>query len=141
MDSISYDITRILLNEGFQLEGPESNLILIKGNLKVSWIKLGEGYNGDYNPEDPEDKELLRFDVERRESKEKDWELVDDASYCTNFPVESTLEEKIFGLLIVFKSYEDAIEDYPYTSIKKLGEDLSWINPEDARRLKAEYIA
>lgn len=139
LETIAHDISEILINEGFHLVGSESNLSLSKGNLRVRWIRLGEGYNGDFNPEDSEDIELLRFEVERRESEENVWEFVEGASYLTNFPVESTLEEKFYGLLILFKSYEDALEDYPYSSIKQLGENLSWINPEDANRLRAQY--
>jgi hypothetical protein len=36
---------------------------LTRGDVCVSWVELGEGYNGDYDEEDPEDVELLRFDV------------------------------------------------------------------------------
>ena len=36
---------------------------LIKDRVKVEWVELGEGWWGDYDPDDPMDEELLRFDV------------------------------------------------------------------------------
>jgi len=38
---------------------------LIKNNIMVEWVELGEGLSGDYNPDDPKDIELLRFDIKR----------------------------------------------------------------------------
>ena len=37
---------------------------LIKGNRKVDLWQAGEGWNGDYDPDDPNDVELWRFDVQ-----------------------------------------------------------------------------
>ena len=31
--------------------------------LQVDWTNLGEGLHGDYDPDDPEDVNLLRFDT------------------------------------------------------------------------------
>ena len=36
---------------------------LIRGGRKVEWIDIGEGWSGDYDPDDPDDIALLRFDV------------------------------------------------------------------------------
>ncbi len=69
---------------------------------KAVLTELGEGWNGEYNPDDPEDEELVRFDM-YRERNEKDWWDADhgehvngrfvswyapqDSSYCTALPV------------------------------------------------------
>ena len=36
---------------------------VIRGDRKVEWVDIGEGWNGDYDPDDPDDTALLRFDV------------------------------------------------------------------------------
>jgi hypothetical protein len=36
---------------------------LIRGRVRVEWVELGEGWNGYYQEDDPDDEELLRFDV------------------------------------------------------------------------------
>jgi len=99
---------------------------LIKNNVKVEWVELGEGFSGDYDPDDPDDVELLRFDVSVLIDKE--WVDPGDASYCTLFPVNESDEIKMKALkLIMDEVYEWASQGY---SVKKLCERLSWINPE-----------
>ncbi len=103
--------------------------------VKVDWTNLGEGHCGDYNPEDPEDEELLRFDVyvnmaEKRE--EPDWQEVEDASYCTNVPLSTDMKVLVKLLKIIHREYRDVITDNEYIpSVKKLGERLSWLNADD----------
>ena len=65
---------------------------LIRDNIKVELVELGEGLSGDYNPDDPNDIELLRFYVAIH--KGDDWEDIDDASYCTQMPVSATPEQQ-----------------------------------------------
>ncbi len=99
---------------------------LIKGNIKVEWAKLGEGIDGDYNPDDPDDVELLRFDVSRKTKGH--WEAIDDASYCTQIPVSATPEQRQSGLeWIMAEVYEPASQG---ASIKKICELLSWLSLE-----------
>lgn len=107
---------------------------LIKDNVMVGWTELGEGIDGDYNPGDPEDVELLRFDVSRLVNGE--WEAIDDASYCTQVPVSATPEQRTKGLqLIMDEVYEWASQGY---SIKKPCERLSWISLESIETGKIE---
>jgi hypothetical protein len=107
---------------------------LIKDPIRVSWVELGEGLCEDYNPDDPNDVELLRFDVDWLESSseplvmggEKNWVAIDDASYCTQVPVLATPEERGKLLEIIMDwVYEPASQGY---SIKKICERLSWIS-------------
>ena len=100
--------------------------------LRVDWVNLGEGVSGDYNPEDSEDINLLRFDVyAKRDSS--NWEEVNDASYCSNVPADTNPDELERLLRVIFDRYSDVIDDYINngTSVKKLGEELSWIVPEE----------
>lgn len=93
--------------------------------LRVDWYRAGEGYWGDYNPANPDDEELLRFDVYKK--VEDFWEEVDDASYCTTISAETSPEKLVKPLFVIFKEYKDVDLD----SCKKLGEALSWITLGD----------
>lgn len=111
---------------------------LIKDNVMVEWTELGEGIDGDYNPDDPEDVELLRFDVSRLIDGE--WEAIDDASYCTQVPVSATPEQRAKGLQrIMDEVYEGASQGY---SIKKICEHLSWISLKNIEtgNLQKEWV-
>ena len=90
---------------------------LVEGEYRVSWVNLDEGYNGDYDPEDEEDENLLRFDVEVLTKDE--WES--KCSYCTFVPAnseESVLQEKLRKIM-------DAIKSVPKSRIKKVCEKLT----------------
>lgn len=99
--------------------------------IRVSLVNLDEGINGDYNEEDPDDVNLLRFDVSYRDPSQgiNDWEEVDDASYCTNIDANSTKEhlEKVVRKL--FNRYRDVYNHIRTGgSVKKMGEELSHIS-------------
>lgn len=108
-----------------------------KENVLVEWVELGEGLCGEYNENDPDDVELLRFYVQRwYEPGEGNWSSgtvteagfydMDDASYCTNFPVKSTDEERKVGLQVLMsRLFDRASRD---ESVKKICEELSWID-------------
>lgn len=107
--------------------------------LRVDWCNIGEGYSGDYSPDDPEDENLLRFDVyvkteynpECHNSDEDAWEAVEDASYCTRMPADTDVSVLERALQCIFGRYRDIIDDPDnYPSVKKLGEELSWISPD-----------
>lgn len=81
--------------------------ILIVDDIRVEFVELGEGLSGDYDENNPDDVELLRFDVfVRPTGDEQDYDLgefsdetgawVDpgDASYCCGIPVTATPEQK-----------------------------------------------
>lgn len=91
-----------------------------KSRITVEVDHIGEGWWGDYNPNDPADKPLLRFYVLRN------GEYLDDASYCTQ-----TVDcEENADLLAAFVL--DAVIDFAQNreSIKKLCERLSWVDIE-----------
>lgn len=52
------------------------------GIWKLDWIDLGEGIDGDYNPDDPDDQPYLRADLYQM-SEGGEWQEVNDGSYCT----------------------------------------------------------
>ena len=74
---------------------------------------------------DPEDEELLRFDVSRKNGEE--WEAIDDASYCTQMPVgtpKKILKKALQYIMVMIGSRASS-----GLSIKKLCEELSWLGP------------
>ena len=104
----------------------EEELELVKDNVKVIWENIGEGWNGDYDEDDPDDENLLRFTVYVNDNKE--WIEVDDSSYCTRVSANTDNEELMALLHILMEEFYDALHDNIYTSVKKLGERMSWIS-------------
>jgi len=99
--------------------------VLNKDKIRVEWDELGEGICGDYNSDDPEDIELLRFTVSRC-MEDGTYEQINDASYCTQVPVSATnAQRKNLLKWLMSEVYEDASKG---NSIKKLCERLSWIS-------------
>lgn len=106
---------------------------LIRGKIKAEWVNLGEGRSGDYDPDDPEDVALLRFDISRltdnpEDGRNLDWEMIEDASYCTNMPVDTPGDILMDALTFIMNEIYD--EAAAGNSIKKLCERLSWIGPD-----------
>jgi hypothetical protein len=95
---------------------------IIRGNVRIDWVNLGEGFDGDYDPENPDDVNLLRFDAYRFDGN--DWVEVEDSSYCTQVPA-NTNHATLRRILSSFM-------DYIYDDIVSVGkskrkcEQLSW---------------
>jgi len=120
------NIRQKLTEENVQFINNGDEFALIKDDVKAEWVRLGEGWHGDYDLDDPEDEELLRFDVSILENGV--WEAVEDASYCTQVPATATDEEKLKLLKIILDNYYDELHNNHSASVKKLGEWLSWIS-------------
>lgn len=101
------------------------NFEIIKDNVRVCLhTETNEGWSGDYDPEDPEDQLLFRFDVDR--FVDGQWQPVDDASYCTQ--LHSQLPEPVINRALEYLAshlIEPASQGH---SIKKTCEYLSWIS-------------
>lgn len=109
-------------------EDSKSDVImsLYGDKLCADLINIGEGYCGDYDPLNPEDQKLIRFDVSVNVADEKEdpvWEQVSDGSFCTCIPVESKEEVLEAFLLEVYEKYSAAME--LGDSLKPIGESLS----------------
>lgn len=116
---------------GFQITA------LVRDNIKVQWVELGEGLYGDYDSMDPEDVELLRFDV--FVMRDGAWVEKEDGSYCTQFPVSATEKEKLAGLEILLDKFHDALSADIDVSVKKLGEQMSWIDLSSVANHKLSF--
>ena len=105
--------------------------IIIDNWLKIEWDHIGEGYNGDYNPNDPEDCPLYRFYVSTIVTSEFEeyWEQVDSASYCTQVTDDVSSFELMGGLFIIAVAIFKPLQEGE--SIKKICEKLSWLSNKD----------
>ena len=99
---------------------------LTRGNIRFEWVNLDEGNNGDYDPDDPEDVNLLRFDGYRKFGK--DWEEIGDSSYCTQMPASTPLPILRSALEHIMESAADHI--LSDGRAKRIMEELSWISPK-----------
>jgi hypothetical protein len=126
---------------------PESDprgRLLVAGRVKVEWSELGEGSDGDFDPSDPDDVELLRFDFYALVRGE--WVAVADASYCTCVPVATSAEVRRTLLAVPLAegapSIEEALDRIEteaadgapaagevHPTSRKVFEHLSWIAP------------
>lgn len=107
----------------------ETPLSICDDVLRVDWYNAGEGTCGDYDPENPDDINLLRFDVYVKDGDE--WVEVEDASYCTCMPTSASAAILQKALTAIFKRYRAVIDGPEYPSVKKLGEELSYISEAD----------
>lgn len=108
--------------EGFHIEWEAGLPVVRHGKFRVAWVNLGEGWEGDYDPDDPSDENLLRFDVFIKE--ESHWVDPGDASYCTQVPASTSVELLILGACYILEEVRGA------GSLKRSCERLSWISPE-----------
>lgn len=104
-----------------------------KDGIAVDFEDIGEGKNGDYDPEwDPTDYPHLRFYVSKLEDDE--WVDVGNASYCTTLHAEETPKEDLLRHAesiwnVMAPSIKKGV------SVKKLGEICSWVGTENFERL------
>ena len=112
---------------------------LIEDGIKVSLHdECGEGCWGDYDPTDPEDTPLLRFDVDalpavwekysrRGQAPDQEWIAIDDASYCTQLSAETmTPEQGAACVQLIMQKVKGNI--LGGSSIKRICEGLSWLD-------------
>lgn len=107
-------------------EPHEVSLVKDSVRVDVSWI--GEGRSGDYDPEDPSDMPLYRFEIyskdEEIDPEEDPWSEVEDSSYCTNLDTSLPVQAlEAFAQIIMSEVYDSVSSGQ---SIKRCCEDLSW---------------
>ena len=104
---------------------------IIFDTYKAEWDDIGEGCDGDYDPNDPDDVQLLRFYTYEfngcytAESSRPEWIEIDGGSFCTRMP--TTTAEKILMkalMAVVFELHSTS------GSLSAL-ERMSWITPEE----------
>lgn len=93
--------------------------------VKVQWVNLGEGLNGDYNPNDPEDVNLLRFDVYHR--NECGWEPLDNGSHCVLMDANTPAVVLKYAAQYIYERITDGATTL---SLKQILEECSYIHAE-----------
>jgi hypothetical protein len=118
----------------YLLEKTKNDIALIKGDVKVSLEDIGEGWNGDYNPNDPDDQKLFRFSVWKSDGDPDFWTEVDGASYCTRLEVGVAEPDLIVALkFLMDKFYTPVMAEQ---SIRILAQQMSWLDQETIDDLK-----
>ena len=105
--------------------------------VRVSFRDIGEGICGDYDPKNPEDKKLLRMDVDLAFPGEDDFSEIPGASACTQLPVGTDpklLEQTAAAAAELTKGLVNEAKDRDFqssfSSIVHLVEYLSWSDPK-----------
>lgn len=114
--------------------GFSPELFLVRDKVRVSFEGIGESLLGeDFDPEDGEDVEVLRFYVETHDpdgSEEHPWMEVEDASYCTQIRADSEDTDLRRLLLVIMNAVYDRVSRGE--SVKGICEELSWLPQEFA---------
>lgn len=95
---------------------------IIRNNVRIDWVNLNEGLDGDYDPENPEDKNLLRFNVHRFNGNL--WQEVEDASYCTLVEAKTERKKLVEHLIHFMDTIYDDVS--AHGKAKRICESLSW---------------
>ncbi len=99
-----------------------------RGPVRVTWVSEGEGYNGKFEPDNPEDTLLLRFYCS---IKEEDTALiVAFETRRTCFTADSSLEDKAAALDVLLERFYDAYTNHPEQDISALADELSYISAD-----------
>lgn len=98
----------------------------IPEKVRVDIVYLGEGRDGDYDPDDPEDVGLVRFDAHDLTGQGRSDQ---DASYCTSIPLETP--GPVLNSVCEFIAKK--IVDEPHW--KRILEELSWTNRKEAEEM------
>lgn len=114
------------------------NLVREKGPVRVAWVCLGEGYNGEYDPKNPEDELLLRFDVAVR--NEDICNFVTVESRCTCFAAKAPTKDQEAALDILLDRFYNAYTTEPQPCMSTLADELSYISAGTYRSLLLNEI-
>ena len=93
--------------------------------LKVQWVNLDEGFTGDYDPNDPEDVNLLRFDVYQRTAY--GWEAMENGSHCTLMDAKTPALVLKYAAQYIYERLTDATTNL---SVSQIMEECTYIHAE-----------
>ena len=113
----------LICTHGADGEWPDT---LVQGDeYAVTLEYIGEGKEGDYDPKDPDDEPLYRFDVQRMVDGR--WEHVEDTSYCTQIRADISPERAEAAARYLLAR----VEAHGGPRLKRLCEQLSWTSMND----------
>ena len=92
----------------------EESVWIEKGRIRMELEDLGEGWNGDYDEEDPDDTPLLRFsfyainpDGDEDQPDRVRYDQLDDCSYCTAIDARAPWEVQMAAACTIFDEVFD----------------------------------
>jgi len=128
-------------NGGDNKPAPKFKEILLKSkkvkglSVSLNW-DCGEGWDGDYDEDNPDDKPLLRFDVSYEPKKGMDYEL-QDASFCTQLCVYDDRALLTKAVKAILREAEETFQynkENDYASVgKRAMEHMSWLSIEKGK--------
>lgn len=107
---------------------------VVEDGIKAEWVNLYEGYEGDYDPDNSEDKNLLRFELSIWDDELENYTEVPDSSYCTSIPADTDLEILESFLKIIISETKNDILNHGHA--KRTCEYYSHLNEADILDLK-----
>ena len=112
------------------------NLVRERGPVRVAWVCLGEGYNGEYDSENPEDELLLRFDMAVKNEDIGDFVTIESRRTC--FTANAPAKDKDAALDVLLDCFYRAYTSEPHLSISSLANELSYISADTYKELAGE---
>ena len=116
----------------------DETIAVVDDNLiKVEMAYIGEGYNGDYDENNPEDKPLLRFYTyinthHGTDDSNSFWEDLEDGSCCTTIPKDSDITHIVDAAKKILAELRKTItcydEEKGIPSAKHVAEKMSWLD-------------
>lgn len=107
--------------------------------VAVSWGDLGEGHAGDYDPDDPTDEPLLRFELEVRRFHGGGWIPMWSDGYCTSVSRDADERTRVGGLARIARLVCDAAGQG--SGVSAAAAAGSWTSTEDAVNAADRYAA
>ena len=104
------------------------HLIRERGPIRVTWVCLSEGYNGEYDPTNPEDELLLRFNLFLKDETSGDWRLAESRLTC--FAAKVSVKDQEAALDILLDRFYDAYANHPARDLGALADTLSYISAD-----------
>jgi hypothetical protein len=121
------------------------------GRVKVAWVDLGEGFDGDYDEDDEDDTPLLRYDAyvlmadensdeysvefSHQDLSGRLWGQKSDSSFCTGVPAHTPRAE----LNRLAEKMADRLADnLDNGGWKGTAAELSWVGDSELARVRLE---
>lgn len=107
---LTFDLTEPII----PVERELMSLVFKNHKVVVEWI--GEGKNGDYDPNDKNDSPMLRFSCHQRNQQDTDWEEMSCSSYCTRLAYDapfgkvSALAREVLLTVMCNPNYKSELE-------------------------------
>lgn len=101
-------------------------LTLTREAVRATFRHIGEGYGGEYDPTDPSDEPLLRFDIDVL--RQGGWEPVDNASYCTRLSALAAPALQRHALYLILNKVHDEYDKG--NDLAPICRELSWIDDQ-----------